>query len=163
MKAKRTPYIYIIAAEGSDGYLAFKIGKTSKYERARDHAGVDVATDRMASMQVGCPLPLRLIGTLRADHFADVLGWRHQPTHNDTSGESGSYAEGFLHAWLADERIRGEWFCGPKTIDLCEVLRNHKKKSETSVLCDLVDYFRKTKDTNSPQETAEIIRQRFGS
>lgn len=147
---KRTPYIYLIAAESKDGFFAIKIGRTSKPENNRDHAGIKAATARMASMRTGCPLPLRLVGTIRADYLAGAFGWSHSPTHKDTSAQSGSYAERLLHTWLKDEHISGEWYCGEKTISLCEIVKPHNKKTEVQVLCDFVDFQRKGNCANWP-------------
>lgn len=84
-----TVHIYFILAEGVD---MVKIGKSRK------------PLSRMKEMQVGCPVPLRLLLTVRANHSTE----RH------------------LHAILAEHHSHGEWFrLSEQVLSLIELAADH--------------------------------------
>lgn len=79
-------YVYLIGAYNFRGDLiAVKIGKAREPEK------------RLASLQTGCPTPLKLLAALRGN------------IHNWSSTKS---FEAHLHEKFSPMRIRGEWF-GP--------------------------------------------------
>jgi hypothetical protein len=119
---QRFNFVYILRVVDTAGLAAYKFGVASCEWRyvpgvaAADHA----ARGRMGDLQVGCPFEIVLVDVFDAAAIGGMLG--HGGRMGDDGRDAAFFGERAIHRFLNTERLRGEWFAGPRTNALLAAL-----------------------------------------